>query len=468
MNPLCKAEVICFDNDNSALVPELWAREALAVLKSNMVMASLVNRDFNDMVANFGDVVNTSRPANFVGKRKTDADSVTIQDAVSTNVQVPLNQHIHVSFTIKDGELSKALPNLIERYLEPAARELAEKVDQMLAGQVARLATYTAGRLGEMDKTNAADMVLEAVTQMDVNRAPTVGRSLVMGPRARQACLGASLFVEADKRGDSGTALRTASLGTIYGVDSFMDQNTPHVDLGSCDYSGGVVDTGGGEDEGYTGAIDTTVTDADVTDGCYVVIEGDGEAYRVSSSTDSSGAQITVVGGLQHAIAAGADVRVYKKADVNGNYASGWTKEILIDGHASGKNLVKGRRITFSTGVNSHSYTVIEAANTSATSTTVTLDRPLSAALSNDDVCFPGPAGGVNLLFVKDAIAFVNRPLAGVPNGLGALSYVASYGDLSMRVTMQYQGVSQGMLVTFDLLCGVAILDDRMAVVLYS
>jgi hypothetical protein len=123
MNPFyCTPEVTCWANDNDALIPELWAREALRTLMSNMVMGSLVNRDFSSQVADFGDVVNTSRPADFSGKRKTDADDVVDQDAVSPNIPVPLDQHVHVSFVIKDGEMSKALPNLIERYLEPAAR----------------------------------------------------------------------------------------------------------------------------------------------------------------------------------------------------------------------------------------------------------------------------------------------------------------------------------------------------------
>jgi len=51
---------------------------------------------------------------------------------------------------------------------------------------------------------------------------------------------------------------------------------------------------------------------------------------------------------------------------------------------------------------------------------------------------------------------------------MGARSFVASYDGLAMRVTMQYDSSVQGMRVTFDLLCGVAVLDDRLACVLYS
>ena len=469
MNPLyCTPEVTCFANDNDSLIPEVWAMEALRVLMSNMVMGNLVNRDFSSMVADFGDVVNTSRPADFSGKRKTDADNVTEQDAQSPNIQVPLNQHLHVTFVIKDGEMSKALPNLVDRYLEPAARELAEKVDQILAGQAVRLTAYTEGRLGEMDSTNADDFVLDANTALDINRAPKSGRNLVLGPRAQKAALGADLFVSTEKRGDAGTALRTASLGTVYGMDSWMDQNVSYVAIANADTSAGVVDTGGGQSAGYVGAIDTTVTAADCAVGDYVVFSGDGEAYRISAVTDATGAQITVVGGLLHDVAAGATVTVYKAAAVDLTCVAGWAKEITIDGLTSGKEMQVGQWITFGTGASSHSYTVIATDNSTAGESSVLLDRPLSAAITDADICYPGPAGGMNLAFTRDAIALVNRPLATIPADTGARSFVASFEGLAMRVTMQYDSTAQGMRVTFDLLCGVAILDERLAVVLYS
>lgn len=464
----CAPEVTCFANDNDALIPELWAREALAVLMSNMVMGNLVNRDFNDMVANFGDVVNTSRPADFEGKRKTDSDSVTEQDAQSPNIPVPLDQHIHVTFVIKDGEMSKALPDLVQRYLEPAARELAEKVDQILCGQAgARLRTYEEGRLGEMDKTNADDFVLDANTRLDINRVSKQGRYLVLGPRAQKAALGADLFVSAEKRGDAGTALRTASLGSVYGMDSFMDQNVSYVAVADADTATGVTDNA--EAVGDT-VVETTVADAaDIVAGCYVVFEGEGKPYRIASKSLDP-VDLTLTTGLRDAVAAGADVTVYKAADVNlaAGYAAGYAKEIAIDGMTAGDELSVGQWITFGTGASSHSYTIIATDNSTPGESSILLDRPLSAALADNDVCFPGPAGGVNLAFTRDAIALVNRPLSLVPADTGARSFVASFDGLSMRVTMQYDSTVQGMRVTFDLLCGVAVLDDRMACVLYS
>lgn len=457
-------EVACFDNDNTALVPELWALEALMSLQSNMVMGSLVHRDFNPLVANFGDVVNASRPADFKGKRKTDADNIVLQDAVSPNIPVPLDQHLYVSFIIKDGELSKAAPDLIQRYLEPAARELAEKVDQVLCGQAARLVTHKVGGLGLMTKSNASDYVLAANTQLDINRAPKAGRNLVLGPRAQQAALGAELFVSAEKRGDEGTALRGASLGQVYGLDSFMDQNISYVNIASTEHE--VATISGAHAAGYASTIPTTITYANVVVGDYVVIAG--VPYRVTVVADNSGdATITLDRGLEAAVSGSDPITHYSSGQTTA-HAAGYSKELTIDQYAAGKHPQLGQWLTFGTGVNSHTYSVISVEVLTTTSSKVLLDRPLSASVADNDPAFFGPAGGVNLAFTRDAIALVNRPLVTVPSDSGARSFVASYEGLSMRVTMQYDINAQGMVVTFDLLCGVAILDDRQAVALYS
>jgi hypothetical protein len=455
-------------NDNDALIPEIWSREALMTLMSNTVMAQLVHRDFSDMVANEGDVVNTSRPADFSGKRKTDSDNVTDQDAISTNIPVPLDQHIHVSFVIKDGELSKALPDLLERYMEPAAREIAEKVDQVLCGQSAQLLTYQVGEPNSVTSLNVDDYILDADEKLNDNKAPKAGRRLVMSSRFNRAALGAEIVVEADKRGDEGTALREASVGRIYGFDSFMDQNVAHVNLADTELADGAAGaTDGTESEGDT-VIETTVTTTEVTTagGEYITIEGSEKIHVIASAADDSGdADITLTEGVTADIASGADVYVYKACDVNGAYAAGYSKEVTVDGFAANKGPQVGQLVAFGTGANRHAYTVIAVTETSTTEYDLLLDRPLDAALADDDLCFPGPAGSRSLAFTRDAIALVSRPLSAAANNYGARAAVASFDGLSMRVTMQYDSQSQGTRVTFDLLCGVAVLDERLAVV---
>ena len=466
-------QLLCRANDNDSLVPETWAREALAVLESNMVMGNLVYRDYNDMIANFGDVVNTRRPVDFKAKRKVDGDALETQDAQSPNIRVPLDQWLTVSFILYDGEMTKSMSDLLSLYLQPAAKELAEQVDRTLAGQTARLSANVAGRLNEMSKTNASDFVLEADEILNTNRAPKAGRSLVLSPKANSFCLANELFVSAEKRGDEGSALRAASLGTVYGFDSYMDQNVVHVRIAGADISTGVTDNA--EPAGST-VIETTVTAADVAAGDYVVFEGEGYPHRVASVANSP-ADITLVEGLTVAVGAGADVTVYKAANVEDTgsdvapaavYPAGWHKRILVEGYTSTKEPQVGQWLTFGTGVSTHSYTITQVDTVSDTSAHVTLDRPLDVALTADQVCFPGPAGSFNLAFTRNAIAMVNRPLNAPLAGTGARSFVASYNGLSCRVTISYDGSVQGHRVTLDLLMGVAILQEDEAVVLLS
>lgn len=449
-------------NDNDALIPEIWSREALATLMSNTVMAQLVHRDFSNDVANFGDIVNTSRPADFSGKRKTDSDDVTDQDAVSTNIAVPLDQHFHVSFVIKDGEMSKALPDLLERYMEPAARELAEKIDQVLAGQTAQLLTYQVGEADSVTSLNVDEYVLDAVQKLDDNRAPKGGRYLVMSSRFNRAALGAEIVTHADKRGDDGTALREASVGRIYGFDSFMDQNVSYVNKADADVSEGVTD--GAESEGDT-VIESTVTTSEIDTGGgeYVTIEGSEYLHRISSAADDTGdADITLTEGITADVSSGAAVTVYTKCAVNGAFSAGYAKEVNVDGYTNIPQV--GQLISFGTGGSTHTYTILAVTDNTGDADLL-LDRPLDSALANNDDAYPGPAGTRNLAFTREAVALVSRPLAAVQSQMGAFSSVANFDGLSMRVTMQYDSKAQGTRVTFDLLCGVAILDERLAVV---
>lgn len=464
-------QYVARDNDNDALIPEIWAPEALATLMSSTIMAQLVYRDFSDRVASFGDVVNTSRPADFSGKRKTDTDPVVNQDAVSANIRVPLDQHFHVSFIIKDGELSKALPDLLERYMEPAARELAEKIDQVLTGQACRLLTYQVGEADSVTSLNVDDYVLDADQKLNDNRAPKSGRYLVMSSRFNRAALGAEIVTHADKRGDGGSALEEARVGRIYGFDSYMDQNVPYVDVTDCEIADVGVEkvTSNNELKGGT-VIETTVTTTEVVTagGEYVTIEGSAYLHRIASAADNSGdATITLVEGLTADVASGAKVTVYKAADTGAAYAAGYSKEVVIDGFAANKGPQVGQLLTWGTGVSSHTYTVIAVTANSTTEYAVLLDRPLDASVANNDLVYPGPAGSRNLAFNRNAIALVTRPLAGV-RGSSADSAVASFDGLSMRMVTQYDSSLQGHRVTFDLLCGVAILDERLAVVINS
>lgn len=455
---LCVAQVACYANDNDAFVPEHWAQEGLMILEENMVMAHLVHRDFEDEVQRYGDVVNTRRPNKFKIARKVDGDTLSYQDATATNVPVTLDQWFTQPFTIYDGEDSLSFKDLVVQYLKPAMLSIANGVDRSVTGQVQRFFGTVAARVGRLENLPAAtsnEVVLDARQVLNDNLAPLDRqRHLLLTSASETALLKNDIFVEAQKRGDGGTALEMAKLGTIYGFNTWMGQNVPSL------VSGTVIlgDSTSARAAGYAGAITCTLGATIV--GEFINVAGNDQPTFCTAITGAT-TDFTLNEALKYATGAGAVVTAYTSDTVNApgavTYPVGWTKIIGMDNIA---RFSIGQLCAFGTGANRRTYTVIEIDGND-----VILDRPLEVAVADGAAAFPGPQGNMNLAFHREALALITRPLALPRAGTGAVGGVASYNGISMRVTMQYSQSAGGTQVNCDMLAGLAVLDTSLACV---
>lgn len=454
--------VPCFNNDVDAYVPEFWANESLAILEENMVMANLVHRDFEPIVQQFGDIVNTRRPGEFTAVRKLPTDDVTVQDATATNVAVPLDQLIHTSFLIRDGEESKSFKSLVDEYMFPAMLAQARVVDQILLGQLYQFLGSSYGALGGLTSSNAVQYITGVRNQMNRNKAYVDGRNLILTPNSETFFLQNSQFTDANRIGDDGTALREASLGRKLGYDIFMCQNQPSISTGQTTLNGAI--NGGNLAAGSTVLTVNSFTGA-VTTGNWMTIAGDGTPYRITAHSETLGntVSITISPPLRNLITTTSVVKTYVGGLVNfsGNYAAGWQKPIVYD--TFGADPQVGMLVAFNTDTNV--YAIIQV---DTTGLTITLDRPLVVGITNNDVISVGPVGDYNFAFHRNALALVSRPLAQPREGIGARSAVINAGGLSMRATISYNGTKQGTLVTLDMLLGVAVLDTKLGAVLFG
>ncbi len=438
-----------FANDNDAFIPELWAQESLIILQENMVAGNLVHRDFEDEIQEFGDIVNTRRPADFVMERKTDDDDVTVQDAQSTNVAIPLNQHIHQSFIIKDGESSKSFKDLVQVYLEPASIAMARSVDQIVLAQGYRFLANTVGQLGVAVDQSTITALDE---QMNDNLVPSVGRHLIMPPSMKADLLNVDNFTKNDAiQPNGGEALRTANLGMLLGFSTWMDQNTPHP--ATPVHSTGAVNEALGDAAGSTVITVDGFTSA-IPNGSWVVFAGDGIPQQVQSTVGgATPTELTILPGLKRAVVNNAVVTVYQHGDVDGAKALGFSKRIDYDGLDPAGAPPKGALVSFD--IDTDRYGIIDAPST----TQAYLDRPLEQAIADPAIMGFGPAGAFGMSWHPHAIALITRPLATPMEGTGARSFVANDGTTSIRVTITYNGTSQGHLVTLDILAGVQVLN---------
>jgi len=459
---LANAVINVYSNDVDALIPEMWANESLVILEEHMVVANLVHRDFRDEFAKFGDIVHTRRPGEFSAKRKVTTDSVTVQDATSTDVQVKLDQHVHVSFMIMDGEESYAFKDLVEIYLKPAVLAQARFVDKVVLGQYSQFLANTYGSLGGLSSSNVKDRILNTRNIMNINKAYPEGRNLIWCPSGETIALSLSEFTNAQDTGDDGTAQAEAFLGRKFGFSNYMCQNMADIATGNTT-STGAINNSSGYAKGTTSALTVDGITGAIATGTWLKIAGDDRPNQVTahSETLSNTTSITLRYPLGAAVVNDAVITFYTPGAVNlgAGYAAGWTKPIVIDGFTVAPKT--GQIVSFGASGSAAIYTVMEA-----TTTSLLLDRALEAAIADDAPVNIGPAGQYNFAFHRDAVALVVRPLNMPRAGVGAASAVINNNGLSMRATITYNGSSQGHLVTLDMLMGVKVLDTNLGAVL--
>lgn len=447
-------------NDNTALNPTLWAKYSLAVLESTMIAANLIYRDFDMEVAKFGQTVNTRKPSGFQAKRKTDTDTVTVQNATLTNIPVVLDQHPHVSFIINDGEESMSMESLLEIHLMPAMIALAEMIDSSILGQYARFLRLgqVAGGAGLLTNANYKDYLASLGQVFDTNKAPVGGRTLIVTPGIKRLILSNAAFTAALNTGDGGYALRTANLGELFGFQHYMCQNMASVSASVDKNTAFLVNTAAVA--GATTIALKTGTGL-ITVGTWFTLGG--FPYQVVTTTPTLGntTSITIASpGLQAAIAVNDILTIFTPAAINfvSGYVAGYAKYITFNSNTLAPK--KGQLVSFNTDV-TNVYTIIEVSGS-----TILLDRPLVAAIAHTDAVNWGPSGEFAFGFLRNALALVCRPLALPMPGTGALAGTADHNGFALRVVITYLGLNQGHLVTIDCLFGIAVLESKFGGVL--
>ena len=346
--------------------------------------------------------------------------------------------------------------------MAPAMIAEARYVDQTLNMQVFRFLANSYGRLGVLADTDVVERLTGVRDVMNQAKAPMGMRNMLLTSKTETTFLRNSDFTDASMIGDDGSAMRNAHLGRLYGFENWTSLNAPSIASGNTAVVGAI--NNGNLSVGST-VLTVDAFAVELVTGSWVTIAGDDTPQRITAHAETLAVttQITVSPGLKHAVVDGAAVTVYTPGAVNQavsptGYAKGWVKGIAVDGFTVAPKV--GQMVSFGTA--SDIYGIIEVTGT----TEIVVDRPLDAAIANDDVVAVGPPGDYNFVFTRNALAMVVRPLAMPRAGIGALSQVVNLNGLSMRATLTYDGNKQGTLVTLDMLMGFQVLDVNLGAVL--
>lgn len=204
----------------AAFIPEIWAATALGALKANTVMAQLVNRDFQNDVARFGDIVNIAKRGTLVVNNKLANTPVTLQTPTATTIQVALNKHKEISFLVEDIAAAQANQSIIDGYVVDGMKKIGEQVDADI------LALYAGFSTTPIDAMTGVTVgtIIEARRILNNAKVPMADRYIVWHGDAESQLLTLAQFTNAQYDPANASALTNATLGRKYGFTHVTDQ----------------------------------------------------------------------------------------------------------------------------------------------------------------------------------------------------------------------------------------------------
>ncbi len=103
---------------NTFLTPNIVAKEALMVLESNLTMANLVHRDFDDEFAQVGDTISIRKPARFTAKNFT--GTTEAQNITEGSVAVKMDRFRDVTVNVTAKQMTLDIKDFSEQVVKPA------------------------------------------------------------------------------------------------------------------------------------------------------------------------------------------------------------------------------------------------------------------------------------------------------------------------------------------------------------
>jgi hypothetical protein len=208
---------------NQLLTVDVIAREAIATLYEQTVMAGLVHRDYEgDFTGNSGDTITIRKPATFVVNEFNRTTGIVLQEAREGSTSLTLNKIPDVSFAVTSEDWSMRITDFSEQFLQPAMEAISQYTDRLVLGlraDITQTVEYTP------TAAHVSDVLIDAGEVLNRVNVPTAMRRAVADTTLTALFQKDPLFVQADQVGDDGTALREASIGRKRGFDNYMTQN---------------------------------------------------------------------------------------------------------------------------------------------------------------------------------------------------------------------------------------------------
>lgn len=198
------------------------AAQALGYLRANTVLTGLVARDWDDLVASYGQSIVIPFTGSLSVNDKAANTAVTRQTPNDSKVTVTLNKHKEVTFLIEDIARAMARPDYLNAYMVDGMAVLGEAIESDIAALYSGFsqtidATSTNGPLGKAH-------FREARRLLNAAKVPQAQRVAVLHEDAEADFLNITEATNRDYAESLGQARAEGSSGRFMGFDVYMNQ----------------------------------------------------------------------------------------------------------------------------------------------------------------------------------------------------------------------------------------------------
>lgn len=215
----------------SNFIPEVWSKKLLKIFDKSVVMANLVNRDFEGDITSAGDVVHVRTFGDVTINNYTRDMTISFQALTDPMVDLLIDQQKYFAFKVDDLDKAQANTDILEGYASRAAIAIRDVVDSRLIGH------YTDVDSGNVIGTDVAPITLTKdniygyITQLgeklDNSNVPQEGRNLVITPKFKTMLLQSAEFTRATSLGDN--VIQNGYIGNVAGFGVHVTTNNSAV-----------------------------------------------------------------------------------------------------------------------------------------------------------------------------------------------------------------------------------------------
>lgn len=210
--------------NNTLLTINMIVKEAMRVLKNNLVFAAGVNRTYDKYFASSGGKINDTlrirKPARYVVNT---GRALVVQDSIEEFTTVQITDQLQVGMSFNSDDLALRIDQFSERFIVPAMAAISNRIEQ-LGLQLAEQIYNTVGSTTSL--ANTFEVYTQAGALLDSCAAPMdAQRSVIIGPYTQAGLLNnlKGLFQASDEISNQ---YKKGRMGTMAGFDFKMSQNT--------------------------------------------------------------------------------------------------------------------------------------------------------------------------------------------------------------------------------------------------